>query len=563
LSELRLAQHDVRSASVLIDRAFSMPDQDAGPPLWAVYRQRAEVRLAENRIPEAVDSFSVALQAARVWREEAAPSDPSGTSTDIGLHLLYGAFIEAAMRLPNPPLEKLFLASEEDRAAALRREVLSVRSGSRKDGFEYWEILARLRASEAQVVTNDTTQNRAQVDRVAFELNELEAQESVDAPRFDHYGAGQRFQPGITLAQVESRLRPEEALLSFYQGARRTYLWALTRHHVEFHALTDSPELAALAERFRRAVKEGAADRDELGARLYRELFGQVSGTIGAKPYWLVTADNMLFEIPLSALVIEQQGRRTYLMEAHSIQRLPTALMLAASPRQLGLAAFIGIGDGIYNTADSRWKGHKTVIVPLQLARLVASSRELRDCAHEWANDIGISPILLTGIYASRRGLEKVLSGRTAGVIHIASHLLWPHNRPDEALIDLGLNPSGESEVLTREDISHLRAPDALVIMSGCSSAATPSVPGAGVTGLVRAWMIAGAAAVIGSRWPTPDDSGELFQRFYRHLRTEPGIGSIRAIGDAMRSAQLDMLHSGTWRSDPSYWGAFYVLGKE
>jgi CHAT domain-containing protein len=117
--------------------------------------------------------------------------------------------------------------------------------------------------------------------------------------------------------------------------------------------------------------------------------------------------------------------------------------------------------------------------------------------------------------------------------------------------------------VLTREDISHLRAPDALVIMSGCSSAATPSVPGAGVTGLVRAWMIAGAAAVIGSRWPTPDDSGELFQRFYRHLRTEPGIGSIRAIGDAMRSAQLDMLHSGTWRSDPSYWGAFYVLGKE
>jgi hypothetical protein len=75
----------------------------------------------------------------------------------------------------------------------------------------------------------------------------------------------------------------------------------------------------------------------------------------------------MLFEIPLSALVIEQQGRRTYLMEAHSIQRLPTALMLAASPRQLGLAAFIGIGDGIYNTADSRWKGHKTVIVPLQL----------------------------------------------------------------------------------------------------------------------------------------------------------------------------------------------------
>jgi CHAT domain-containing protein len=237
--------------------------------------------------------------------------------------------------------------------------------------------------------------------------------------------------------------------------------------------------------------------------------------------------------------------------------------MLAAEPISLRLSTFIGIGDGIYNGADSRWHRDQETKTPVQLARLVASSEELRECAQEWTRGVGSSPILLTGIYASRQKLEETLIDKTPGVIHIASHILWPHDRPEEALINLGLNHSGESEVLTREDIGRLHAPGALVIMSGCNSAATRSVPGAGVTGIVRAWLIAGAAAVIGSRWPTPDDSGELFQSFYRSLRNGWNDGSIRAVADAMRNAQLDMLHSGTWRSDPSYWGAFYVLGKE
>jgi len=159
--------------------------------------------------------------------------------------------------------------------------------------------------------------------------------------------------------------------------------------------------------------------------------------------------------------------------------------------------------------------------------------------------------------------MEDALLAIRPAVVHIAAHILYPQNAPDQALIDLGLARSGDAEVLTREDISQLSASGAIVVMSGCSSAATPSLPGSGITGLVRAWLIAGAAVVIGSRWPTPDDSGELFQSLYHQLERRRSIGSIRAITDAMRDAQLDMLHSGTWRSDPSYWGAFYVMGKE
>jgi CHAT domain-containing protein/Tfp pilus assembly protein PilF len=563
LSELRLAQGAVGPAAILIDRAFEMPATVAGLTSWLLFRQRAEVQLAENRIPEAVDSFGRALEAAREWREEAAPSDPSRISTDAGLHRLYSAFIEASFRLPRPPLKDVFLAVEEDRAAALRREMLSARDWPKSEGFEYWEKLAQLRASETQRISNDTAHNRARVQQIGFELNELEARNKIGDPRFIRYGADTRFEPGMALRDLQARLRPEEALLSFYQGEQRTYLWAITRDRFEFHLLSDSRALSSLAERFWRAVQTRSAVRDELGERLHRELFSQLSKEVLRKLCWLVTADDTLFDAPLAALSVRRGSTRVYLMEEHSIQRIPSALMLAASPGRLRLGSFIGIGDGIYNIADSRWTRDKRSKTSLELARLVASSEELRNCAHEWAGISGTSPILLTGIYASRQALQDILSQNKTGVIHIASHILWPRDRPDEALIDLGLSHSGESEVLTSEDIGHLYAPGALVIMSGCNSGAMQSVPGTGVTGLVRAWLIAGASMVVGSRWPTPDDSGELFQSFYRHLRTGRNTGSIRALTDAMRDAQLDMLHSGTWRSDPSYWGAFYLLGKE
>lgn len=79
--------------------------------------------------------------------------------------------------------------------------------------------------------------------------------------------------------------------------------------------------------------------------------------------------------------------------------------------------------------------------------------------------------------------------------------------------------------------------------------------------GLTRAWLLAGARAVMGSRWPVPDDSGDLFRSFYAHLAAFNNGRS--GLSYALQQAELDMLRSGQWRSDPRYWGAFYVLAKE
>ena len=79
--------------------------------------------------------------------------------------------------------------------------------------------------------------------------------------------------------------------------------------------------------------------------------------------------------------------------------------------------------------------------------------------------------------------------------------------------------------------------------------------------GLTRGFLIGGARAVIGSRWSTPDDTGQLFQVFYQLLRDEKRHDGL-ARGESFRLAQLHMLRSGTWRADPAYWSAFYVVSR-
>lgn len=52
-----------------------------------------------------------------------------------------------------------------------------------------------------------------------------------------------------------------------------------------------------------------------------------------------------------------------------------------------------------------------------------------------------------------------------------------------------------------------------------------------------------------------PDDSGEYFLSFYRHLRSE---GTANADG-ALRRAQIEMLQSGTWQAAPRHWSSYFI----
>ncbi len=159
-----------------------------------------------------------------------------------------------------------------------------------------------------------------------------------------------------SLPNIQRGIAPDEALLSLYVGPQSSCLWALTKGSFEFHRLPLPTELTALAHDFRLAVESNSPSRDVLGNRLFLELFGGLSAGVRRKLQWLLTADDTLFDVPFATLVVGNlKGHPVYLVEEHPTQRISSAMSLPTLPRKAIGGAFLGIGDGIYNTADSRW----------------------------------------------------------------------------------------------------------------------------------------------------------------------------------------------------------------
>jgi len=329
---------------------------------------------------------------------------------------------------------------------------------------------------------------------------------------------------------------------------------------------------------FSLAARGGGPESTALGARLYRELFPQNAGAAAYRSRWLLAAGGPLMDLPFSSLVVGQgRARPIFLIERHSLTVLPAACLLVARSasrnRRQGRGPFLGVGDPIYNSADPRRPQRGGRSMPDELPRLAASDAEIRSCARAWLPDS--TPLLLEGPSATRAMLAASLA-RDPGVIHLAVHVVRSSDDPPRPLIQLSLLPDGDPDYVGAEEIAvwHLRKP-AIVVLSGCASGRTealspvfttfsgPSDPQAlsdfGLVGLARAWLAAGARAVVVSHWSTPDDTGELFRSFYSHLNANGGAD----VATALARAQIDMIESRTWRSAPGLWAAYFAIGRD
>jgi CHAT domain-containing protein len=139
-------------------------------------------------------------------------------------------------------------------------------------------------------------------------------------------------------------------------------------------------------------------------------------------------------------------------------------------------------------------------------------------------------------------------------VIHLATHVVAPAGRPDQAMIAFSTGTAGEPEFLTTSEIASMHVPGALVVLSGCETGAGRARPGAGLLGLTRAWQMAGASAVIATAWPVADSTGAIFASFYQNL-------SAMGPAEALERSQIEMIRSGTWRARPAYWAAYQLSG--
>ena len=256
-------------------------------------------------------------------------------------------------------------------------------------------------------------------------------------------------------------------------------------------------------------------------------------------------------------------GGGEWLLEKRSLRLSPSELLLLSPKDRPPAARFLGVADPIYNQADSRLRRTRGWESPVEassasLARLAGSDQEVRASAQQsglaWQD-------LLEGPRASNEALRQALSPPPE-LLHFAVHVVSQPNQSQEAALALSLL-NGMPELLTPEAIATLRSPGSLVVLSGCSSGQGKAVPSAGLLGLSRAWLLAGATAVIASAWPTPDSSGRFFSSFYSHLHALKSGSLSQRAALALAETQLEMRHSSGFTSSPSYWAAYSIVSKE
>jgi CHAT domain-containing protein len=578
LGRLRLAQGDLVSASALLDRAVELASQPGAIlALWKIYHARGVVRAAQGRLPEALDDLGHALRLARAFRASAPGAETARIGAESKLDEVYAAFIEVGNRLyertRDPRLAAAtFRAAEENRAVSLR--ALASGGGTAEElPPSYWEAVARLRRAEASALESPSLQRREQVENCRAELTRIEASTSA------------RPEPAAEdlLARVAAALPASAALFSFRLGESASWLWAVDRAGLVLYRLPPQgelqPKIAAVVE----AIRLDTPAADAAAADLYAVLFGRVAPRFLGRTRWILSLDKELIEVPFAALRERLSGGQpAYVAERHVVQIAPGAGYWVDAMARRGNASssgrFLGIGDPIYNAADSRlparggllnrfarWlrPGAVSAAGPfsLSLPRLPGSASELDSCARVW----GEPSTLLEGARATRPELARALDGDPE-IIHFATHFLEssaPQGVRDSGgaygLIALSRSNRGETELLTPVEIAHWKTRAELVVLSGCHSDRGRVVPGAGLLGLTRAWLTAGAHAVAGSRWDTPDESGALFAALYRELRLQPTPDPALALA----SAQRETIRSGGWRARPRYWEAYFMVGNE
>lgn len=296
-----------------------------------------------------------------------------------------------------------------------------------------------------------------------------------------------------------------------------------------------------LASAFADEVPEQAdAALDRLRHELHEALFSEVVPLLKECEPLLIVPYRELAVIPLSVLTAAD-GRS--LAQRHPISVLPSLASLGVlAQSRSSVATAVVVGDPAVDPS-------------IGLGPLPGAATEARQIS-AILQDAGLATTLLLHEEATESAFRSKALG--ARVVHLACHAAV---RQVAASSPLFLTPDPpEDGLLLPGEIAHLNLDGALVVLSACQSGLGRTTAD-GVLGLGRAFVQAGARAVVLSLWRVSDSATKhLMRSFYGALRGKGrGIDKSLDVSAAMRHAQLAT--SADIGSHPGVWGAWLVVG--
>ena len=450
---------------------------------------------------------------------------------------VYTALVIAAMNDGNPQVA--WQTVERARAREFLAAIESTGAGNlaRESDFDRLEELNRrigtLSARLLEIVPESPSFGKLR-----------EAHKSLIDEKVRHLEEMRRVPRRLALVQplekswdrIAALMGDDTAFVEFFFGPSQLLVQVVVDGHLRTRSIDIHP--TAVGRRVRRLLRELTVDPSRraqdswymLARQLYDGIWAPLVEVLREKPRVCVVPHGPLLDLPFAVLCPPGEPP---LLASTEIVYAPSASILAAvaDQRVVGankLAVFADpLPDGPWGLAGAR-------------AEAEAIKRARPDAEVRFGSESTPAAVLE--------------AGRTADVLHVACHAEFDDKHPILSALLLA-SEAGEVARLEAHAIYGAELKARLVVLSACQTARVDRDPGTELQGLVRAFIVSGAGAVIGSQWEVDDiATARLMIALYESL------GASAPPGAALRAAQLGLASSAAY-ADPYYWAAFGLHG--
>lgn len=355
---------------------------------------------------------------------------------------------------------------------------------------------------------------------------------------------------------------------------------------------------------------QGKAFDRKLAYELYKELLAPVEGVLKGKQVLLTNVSGPLTSLPLALLVTAPPegsdadpaavATSPWLIDKYALAELPSVsalrslrCLLIEKPADAHPGCDVRSGSSSYaqvrsggvtlaaygaptlagaytpetgrsvtpGLAGQMYKGKLADPEKLRaLAYLPQAKAELESLQKAFS---GQSTVII-GDSATETAVKtsKVLSG--ARFVVFSTHGLLATEVGDNAEPGLVFTPPKQATelddgLLTTSEVSQLKIPADVVVLSACNTAAGDGKSADGLSGLAKSFLFAGTRSLLVSHWAVSDAATSLLmQQTFGNIQKGDVAGRARALQAAMQTVRSE--GTGQFVS-PKYWAAFTLVG--
>ena len=447
-----------------------------------------------------------------------------------------------------------------------------------------------LAADERNPETED-----ALIAQIASQAPRIAASRAEIAAQFPDYQA-LKEEKLPQLDDVRSRLREDEALVSFLLGRDKSFIHLIRRDGtIVAEVPAGAGDIATSVKSLRRGLEiEGSSVADfdlETAHQLFSQLLGPVVPKLGGIKRLIIVPTGALASLPFGLLVTEPSNTKNYssaawLSRQFSITHSPSiasfialrSTQLVGKPSKLLLAVANPLLGPLQSKGSTGAKAARA-----GFSSLLGSCRKDGPASPETLRMLVPLPETASEVAAVAAALnapdaEVMLAANATEanlrskslwdyrILYFATHGVLPGELKCESEPGLVLTPPATiaatrsaDGLLDASEIATLELRADLVVLSACNTASDGSgkLGGETLSGLAEAFFYAGARSLLVSHWQVPSAAtARLMIDVFKAVGANPEL----SIDIALAQAQLKAIETPA-TAHPFFWAAFVLIG--